>query len=75
MNACTNILFTVLNGHFIASACTKLGIPKATDIPPNFPSLKKREEKLAFITSLARQVVDDTSINADAILGLSLIHI
>ena len=39
MNACTDIMFTVLKGHFIASACTKLGISKATDIPSNFPSL------------------------------------
>ena len=69
MNACVDILFTVLKGHFIASACKKLGITKCTDSPPNFPSLKKREEKFAFITELARQVVEDTTINTESLLG------
>ena len=68
-NACVDILFTVLKGHFIASAYKKLGITKCTDSPPNFPSLKKREEKYVFITKLARQVVEDTMINTGSLLG------
>ena len=63
MNACVDILFTVLKGYYIASACKKLGIANGNDIPPNFPSIKSREEKYAYRTKLARQVVEDTTIN------------
>ena len=69
MNACTDILFTVLKGHFVAFACTKLGIDKPTDTPSDFPTLTKREKKLSYIIELARQVVDNFSINTDAIMG------
>ena len=41
MNACTDILFTVLKGHFVAFACFKLAIDKSTDTPANFSNLKK----------------------------------
>ena len=69
MNACVDILFTVLKGHFVAHACQQLGITNCSDTPPNFPSLKTRDEKFAFITKLARQVVEDTTINAESLLG------
>lgn len=69
MNACVDILFTVLKGHFVAHACEQLGITKCSDTPPNFPSLKTRDEKFAFITKLARQVVEDTTINTESLLG------
>ena len=63
------ILFTVLKDYYIVSACKKLGITNCNDIPPKFPSIKSREENYAFITKLARQVVADTMINADSLLG------
>lgn len=69
MNACIDVLFTVLKGHFVAFVCTKLGIDKPMDTPSDFPSLTNREKKLSYIIKLAQQVVDNFSIHSDAILG------
>ena len=73
MNACADILFTVLKGHYVALACTKLGIDKPTDTPTDFPTLTKREKKLSYIIELAHQVVDNFSINTNAIMGTEVI--
>ena len=44
-NACRDILFTVLKGHFIAAACSKMGIEKANAIPPNCEILAKIQQQ------------------------------
>lgn len=63
------IYFTVLKGHFVAFACSKLGINNPTDTPADCPNLRKGEEKLSYIVKLTQQVVDEYSLNSDAILG------
>ena len=68
MNACVDILLTVLKGHYIAAACSILGISASDEIPKNLPNLSTRESKMKFIAELSRQVVEQWSINSDAIL-------
>ena len=69
MNACMDVLFTVLKGHYVAYACTVLGISKPTDIPKDFATLRGKDAKLAFIASIASQVAEKFSISENAIIG------
>ena len=68
MNACTDALFTVLKGHYVACACSHLGITSPSDTPKKFPLLKSKEEKMKFVARLSRQVVNECSIIGDALL-------
>ena len=65
MNARTDVLITVLKGHYVASACSIHGISKPTDIPEGFASLNA---KIKFVAKLATQVAHTFSIIDEAIL-------
>ena len=54
MNACVDILLTVLKGHYIAAVCSILGISASDEIPKNLPNLSTRESKMKFIAELSR---------------------
>ena len=53
MNACVDILLTVLKGHYIAAACAILGISASDKIPKNLPNLSTHESKMKFIAELS----------------------
>ena len=69
MNACTDVLFTVLKGHYVACACSLLGIASPNDTPKHLPPLKTREQKSKFIAELSRKVINLCSINKEALLN------
>ena len=68
MNACTDALLTVLKGHYVACACSVLGIVSPNDTPKHLPPLKTKEQKSKFVAELSRQVVNKCSIIGDALL-------
>ncbi len=70
MNACTDILLTVLKGPCIAEACNLLQISQPDLMPPSFPHLKdlSAEAKKAFINKLSNQVVDRLTIVEEAVI-------
>ena len=72
MNACTDILFTVLKDHYVAYACTLLGISSPEDTPENLPSLTTKQDNMKFIAELSRQVVNNFSIIGDCLLQKTL---
>ena len=71
MNACTDILMTVLKGHYIAAASNMLGISSLDEIPKSLPDFKKAsvEEKKAFLYDLADRVVQCCSSIEEPFLG------
>ena len=68
MNACVDVLLTILKGHYIAAACSILGISAPDEVPKNLPTLTTHKSKMKFIAELSRQVVERCSIISDAIL-------
>ena len=70
MTACTDLLVTVIKGHYLSVACSILGIKKCTDVPPNIPNVKNisPQEKKAFIRDLAGHVVDQCGLIEEALL-------
>jgi len=74
MNACTDILFTVLKGHYVAYACMLLGISKPTEYPKDRVVPRGKSAKLAFIAKIAAQVAEKFSIIEDAIVGKEVLQ-
>lgn len=68
MNACTDVLFTVLNGHYVACACILLGIDSPCDTPNDLPPLKTNEQKSNFFAELSWKVIYMCSIIEEALL-------
>lgn len=73
MNACTDILLTVLKGHYVAAACKEVGIDNANSLPPtdtlpNFQQMPAREQ-YSFIMKLASQVLERCGIVECALIG------
>ena len=70
MNACTDALFTVLKGYFLAFACKELGIENV-DSDLNHPVFKSTStaEKQRFIVGLSMKVVENCTIISDTLLG------
>ncbi len=69
MNACMDVLITVLKGHYVAYACMLLEISKPNEIPKGMVLPKGKSAKFSFIVKIASQVADKFSIIEDAILG------
>ena len=72
-NACRDILFTVLKGHYIAAACIEMGIESPDGIPQNLEVLAQLQQQPAaqqqqYIYSIAQSVVAKYSIVGDSIL-------
>ena len=74
MNACTDALFTVLKGHYVACACKILQLQDPTAKCPSVDALegKSKTAKLAFLAKLSLDVVNKFSIIEDAILGCKI---
>ena len=53
MNACVNNLLTVLKGHYVAAACSILGISVPDEIPKNLPNLTTHKNRMKFIAELS----------------------
>lgn len=68
MNACMDVLFTVLKGHYVAYACSLLGISDASESSDVIATLKGRDAKMAFLAKISYQVVHKYSINGKAVL-------
>ena len=69
MNACiTDVLFTVLKGHYVAYACNLLGIDSPNDNPKHLPPLETKGQQFKFIAELSRQVINTLSITKEAFL-------
>ena len=76
MNACTDALFMVLKGHFLAFACKELGIENV-DFNLNHLIFTSAStvEKLRFIVCLSIKVVEICTIISDTLLRKDLICI
>ena len=72
MNACTDVLFTVLKGHYVALACKLLNIQDPTADCPTVDTLEGKEAKLAFLAKLSLDVISRFSIIKDAVLGCKI---
>ena len=71
MNVCTDILITVLKGHYVAAACTLLEIDDPEGKPktlPAFHSMSARE-RYSFIINISSKVLDTCGLVDAAILG------
>ena len=70
MNACVDALMTVLNGHYIAMACSVLKIEKPDDPLTNVPDPKNTtlQEKQLFVFNVADKVLDQCGLVDDALL-------
>ena len=77
MNACTDALFTVLMGYFLAFACKELGIENV-DFDLNHLVFKftSTVENRRFIVCLSMKVVENCTIISDTLLrkGIICIH-
>lgn len=71
MNACTDILITVLKGHYIAAACSLLEIDDPQGKPKSLPALHKMSarERYSYIMDLSSKVLDKCGLVDAAILG------
>ena len=72
-NACRDVLFTVLKGHYVAAACAELGVEKADQLPENtckFAQMQQKPlaEQREFVYSVARAVVEKCSIIGDSLV-------
>ena len=72
-NACRDVLFTVLKGHYTAAACAELGIERTDQLPENVEKFAQMQQKpLAeqreFVYSIARVVVEKCSLIGDCLL-------
>ena len=70
MTACTELLTTVLRGHYLLVACSILGIETYDDVPSGLPDTKgsSPEAKRAYICDLAGRVVEQCGLIEDALL-------
>ena len=68
MNACVDVLFTVLKGHYVACACSLLGIASPSDTPKDLPPLKTKKQKSKFVAELSQKVINECSITKEALL-------
>lgn len=71
MNACTDALFTVLKGYFLAFACKELGIENLdSDLNHSmFTSKSSDLEKQKFIVCLSMKVVENCTLVGNALVG------
>ena len=64
VNACVDLIYTVMRGYFLACTCTLFGVNSIDEplvLPPGIER-KSDAEKLAFITRLAEKVVEQCSL-------------
>ena len=70
MNACSDFLMTVLNGHYIAAACNSLGLetPESDIVNVPNPKTTSLQERRAFVYDIAKSVVEQCGLLEDALL-------
>ena len=71
MNACVDLIYTVMKGHILACACEVLKV-SSLEGQPTFPmELKKagKVQQLAFINEIALAVVEKCTLVEDAFTG------
>lgn len=76
-NACRDVLFAVLKGHFIATACIEMGIETPDELPENLQILGQLQQQPApqqqqYVYSIAKAVVAKCSVVGDAFLFKSV---
>ena len=65
-NACSDALFTIPKGHFIAAACDVLDIRMPDEEPASLAVIKGScPDEKAYLYQVAREVVNKYSINGD----------
>ena len=71
MNACTDILVTVLKGHYIAATCHFLQIDDPESKPKALPDFhsKSSRERYSYVINLSSKVLDKCGLLDVAILG------
>ncbi len=74
-NACSDVLFTILKGHFIAAACDVLGIQKPHEEPASLPAIKQgtSSQKKSFIDRVAKEVVHKCCLIEETILDQEVV--
>lgn len=70
MTACTELLLTVLRGHYLAVACSILGINNYDDLPSGLPDVQSLapQAKKAYIYDISCQVVEQCDLIENALL-------
>ena len=64
LNACIDLIYAVVKGHFLACACELFGASTLDEeliLPPGIHTAPK-PQRLAFICKMARMVVDKCSL-------------
>lgn len=64
INACVDLIYTVMQGHILASACNILKISTLEECPilPSDLKAARKSEQLAFICDIAQQIVDKCTL-------------
>ena len=75
MNACTDVLFTVLKAHYVAAACKELGIESPNSPQPetilDFTRMPARE-RYSFIMKLSTEVLERCGVVEEALIGTAV---
>lgn len=75
MNACTDVLFTVLKAHYVAAACKELGIESPNSpLPETLPDFRRMaaRERYSFIMKLSTQVLERCGVIEEALIGATV---
>ena len=69
-NACLDALFTVLKGHFVAAACSEMGISSPKETPQSLAAVKQGSpaQQQQYIYNISKAVVTKWSLVGEAIL-------
>lgn len=74
LDACVDLIYTVTKGHFLACACEVMKVTGLDDQPDIPAGLKKADkiEQLAYISNIARAVVEKCTLIEEAFYGKSI---
>ena len=75
-NACVDLIYTVMKGHILASACEVLKVSGLEDQPTIPAGLKTagRPEQLAYISDIAQAVVENCTLVEAALETLTTVE-
>ena len=73
-NACLDVLLTILKGHFIAAACSEMGISSPSEISESLAAVKQSSpaRQQQYIYGIAQAIVAKFSIVEEALLLQSM---
>ena len=69
-DACLDVLLTILKGHFIAAACSEMGISSPSETPESLAAVKHSSpaRQQQYIYGIAKAVVAKFSVIEEALI-------